>query len=52
MKKASKKRTGPKPDTLKIEGNWRDAVAHALGRGKPEEPKPKAKKGKKKRKLK
>lgn len=32
-KKAAK--TGPKPETLHIEGNWKDAVSHALGRGKP-----------------
>jgi hypothetical protein len=43
---AKKKRPGRKPETLSIEGNWKDAVAHALARGKPpvEKPKPKRKK--------
>lgn len=37
---------GPKPGTVKIDGDWKDAVAHALKRGKPpsEPKKPKAKK--------
>lgn len=30
-------RPGPPPDHLQIEGNWEDAVAHALKQGKPEE---------------
>ncbi|HKY99124.1 MAG TPA: hypothetical protein VJL35_14810 [Gemmatimonadaceae bacterium] len=29
------KPTGRKPEILKIEGNWKDAVAHALKKGKP-----------------
>lgn len=33
-KPAGKKR-GPKPQTLKVEGDWKDAVKHALKRGKP-----------------
>jgi hypothetical protein len=33
-KKVAKKR-GPKPETLKIDGDWKDAVKHALKRGKP-----------------
>lgn len=34
--RAKKKRTrGPKPDTLKIEGDWRDAVKKSLERRKP-----------------
>ena len=33
-KPAGKKR-GPKPETLKVEGDWKDAVKHALKRGKP-----------------
>jgi hypothetical protein len=36
--KPNPKKTGPKPETLKVEGNWKDAVAHALGRGKPPQP--------------
>ena len=39
------KRAGPKAEVLKIEGNWRDAVKHALDRGKP----PAKKKSKKKK---
>lgn len=36
-KKATKKsKPGPKPETLKLEGDWQDAVAHAMKRGKPE----------------
>jgi hypothetical protein len=45
--KRKAKKPGREPETLKIEGSWRDAVAHALGRGKPkEEPKKKPKKRK------
>ncbi len=33
-KKVAKKR-GRKPDVLKIEGDWKDALKHALKRGKP-----------------
>jgi hypothetical protein len=29
------KKRGPKPETLKVEGSWKDAVKHALKRGKP-----------------
>jgi hypothetical protein len=35
-----KKKRGPKPETLKIEGDWKDAVGHALKRGKPPKAKP------------
>jgi hypothetical protein len=28
-------KTGPKPDTLKIKGNWRDAVKKFLSKEKP-----------------
>lgn len=35
-KKVTRKSTpGPKPETLKVEGDWKDAVKHALKRGKP-----------------
>ncbi|MEO8563888.1 MAG: hypothetical protein ABI601_17545 [bacterium] len=44
---AKKKQTGPKPETLAIEGNWKDAVAHALTRGKPSAANPKPKKKRK-----
>jgi len=33
-----KAKPGPKPDTVKVEGDWKDAVAHALKRGKPPKP--------------
>lgn len=39
-KKVAKKR-GRKPETLRIDGDWKDAVKHALKRGKP--PKPQSK---------
>lgn len=29
------KTRGPKPERLKIEGDWKEAVRHALKRGKP-----------------
>ncbi len=44
-----KKPTGPEPERLKIEGDWKEAVAHALKRGKPPA-EPKKSKSKKKRK--
>ncbi len=34
-KVTSKKKPGPKAETLKIEGDWKDAVGHAMKRGKP-----------------
>ncbi len=34
-RKGKPKPTGPKPEVLKIEGDWKDAVSHALKRGKP-----------------
>jgi hypothetical protein len=34
-KKRLKAKTGPKPDTLKIEGKWQDAVKKSLGKKKP-----------------
>lgn len=33
-----KRKTGPKGERLKIEGNWQDAIKHALKRGKPPKP--------------
>lgn len=36
QKKPKATRTpGPKPETLTVEGPWRDAVRHAVRRGKP-----------------
>ena len=29
------KKRGPKPETLKIESNWKDAVKQGLAKGKP-----------------
>jgi hypothetical protein len=42
-KKNKKQRAtpGPKPDTLKIEGDWRDAVKKSLSKKKPPEGWPK-----------
>jgi hypothetical protein len=34
-KKPSKKRPGKKPETLKIEGDWKDAVKRALQKPVP-----------------
>jgi hypothetical protein len=40
-KKGTKKaKPGPKPETLKIEGDWKGAIGHALKRGKPPKEKP------------
>jgi hypothetical protein len=39
-KKVTKKKAkpGPKPEVLKIEGDWKDAVKDAMKRGKPPQP--------------
>ena len=40
MSKAAKKKpakTGPKPDMLKIQGKWQDAVRKSLSKKKPAE---------------
>jgi hypothetical protein len=34
-KVTSKRKPGPKPESLKIEGDWKAAVKTALERGKP-----------------
>lgn len=34
-KVTSKRKSGPKPETLKVAGNWREAVKTAMRRGKP-----------------
>ena len=48
MKKAkpAKKRTGPKPATLKLHGDWEKAVGAALGLKRPKDgwPQPEKKK--------
>lgn len=38
------KKPGPEAETLKIEGDWKDAVKQALKKGKPPAPKKAAKK--------
>jgi len=45
MPAKKRKRTGPKPEVLKIEGDWKDAVKLVLQRGNPPA---KKKKGKRK----
>lgn len=39
--RSEKKKRGRKPEVLKIEGDWKDAVKTALERGKPPTPKEK-----------
>jgi hypothetical protein len=46
MKQARKSTPGRKPEHVKIEGNWKDAVKHALGRGKPKAKNANKRKGK------
>jgi hypothetical protein len=36
-----RKKTGPKPDVLKIEGDWQEAIKKSLTKKKPEEGWPK-----------
>jgi hypothetical protein len=40
-KKKQKNKRGPKPDTLKIEGDWEQAMKKAIRKEKPEEGWPK-----------
>lgn len=49
---ATNKKTGPKPDTLKIEGDWQAAVGKALQKERPAEGWPDESKKKKKPKKK
>jgi hypothetical protein len=46
MKKRTIKQPGPKPETLAIEGDWKDAIKKSLGKKSPVEgwPKPTPKK--------
>lgn len=37
-------KTGPKPDTVKIEGDWEDAIDKALQKERPKDGWPKAEK--------
>ena len=34
-KKVPGKKRGPKPETLKVEGDWKEAMKKAMRRGKP-----------------
>jgi len=49
MKKAEVKKTGPKPERIKLEGDWRDLMGKALKKERPKEgwPEPAKKKRKK-----
>jgi len=42
LKHPAKQSTGPRPDTLKLEGAWQDAMNKAIKKEKPKEgwPKP------------
>lgn len=40
--KSPQGKTGPKPDTVKIEGDWEDAVDKALEKKRPKEGWPKS----------
>jgi hypothetical protein len=35
LPKPKPSKTGPKPDTLKLEGNWEDAMKKSLAKKKP-----------------
>jgi hypothetical protein len=48
MARKRKNTPGPKPDHLKLEGDWEEAVAKAVRKKKPEEGWPDDKKGKRK----
>jgi hypothetical protein len=39
--KKARQPPGPKPDTIKIEGNWKEAVKRSLEKKKPKEGWPK-----------
>ncbi len=41
------KKTGPKPDRLKIDDDWRDAMGKAIKKERPKDGWPEAEKGKK-----
>jgi hypothetical protein len=44
--KPEKKRTGPKPERLKLKGDWESLVGKALAKKRPAKGWPKVKKGK------
>ena len=49
MKEHTTKKTGPKPDTVKIEGDWETAIGKALKKPRPKEGWPEAEKKEKKK---
>jgi hypothetical protein len=49
MRESDKEKTGPKPDHLKIEGDWKDAIGVAVKRKRPKEGWPEPDKDKKKK---
>lgn len=49
MRKKPKEPTGPKPDRVKIEGDWQDAMKKALAKKRPADGWPKAKPDRKKK---
>lgn len=40
-KRRPKRKTGPKPDVLKVEGDWQEAIKKSLAKKKPEDGWPK-----------
>jgi len=48
MAKQRRNKPGPKPDHLKLEGDWGEAVKKAIRKGKPPDGWPDEKKGTKK----
>ena len=48
MARKRRNKPGPKPDHLKLQGDWEEAVQKAIRKEKPEEGWPDDKKGKKK----
>ena len=48
MAASKKRKPGPKPDAVKLEGDWRDMMGKALLRKRPNEGWPKPEKSKKK----
>ncbi len=47
-RKSQAGKTGPKPETVKLQGDWRDMMGKALHKKRPKEGWPKPEKGKKK----
>lgn len=47
QRRISKKKTGPKPEVVKLKGDWKDLMGKALKKERPKEGWPTPKKGKK-----